>query len=58
MQSIKDVLNSMSNITQEEKVEMNRLVSKVKKVFKIRELLTNMYHVDQLTEMIAEYNDD
>ena len=48
----------MQNVTQKEKAEMTRLVSKVKKVFKIRELLTNMNHVDQLSEMIAEYNDD
>ena len=48
----------MENVTQDERVEMTRLVSKVKKVIKIKELLTNMNHVDQLTEMIAEQNDD
>ena len=54
MQSIKDVFNSMQNVTQEERVEMTRLVSKVERVFRMKELLTNLSNVDRLTEMIAE----
>jgi hypothetical protein len=33
---------------------MTRLVSKVEKVFRMKELLKNINNVDRLTEMIAE----
>ncbi len=58
MQSIKDTFNLMENVTQEEKVEMNRLVSKMEKIFRMKELLRNINNVGRLTEMISEQNDD
>ncbi len=58
MQSIKDVFNSMQNVTQEEKVKITKLVSIVERVFRMKELLKNLNHVHKLTQMIAEQNDD
>ncbi len=48
----------MENVTQDERVEMTRLVSKVERVFRMKELLKNLSHVDRLTKVIAEQNDD
>ena len=58
MQLIKDMFDSIENVTQEEKVEMTRLASKLEKIFRMKELLRNINNVDRLNEMIAEQNDD